>query len=490
MALGAAASAGVPFTASRVRADESGVVPLGTTEAMSPQASEGAGFAPDDSVAASEPEDPLPAPAEEPAAPAPPSVDPNPAALGPYLARPSETEMSVWFESDHGAPDFAEARAHASGRRSIAPFVEIEGGVFLATFTNLLPDTVYAYRFVDTRGGVHGSTFRTFPAERSITQIALGADIHPWSAPHTIYDRLADRAPHVYVGLGDQVYADVDLHLVPEPTREGYAKLYRRSWADPSIARFFSEVPAALVWDDHEIWNDYDGTSNEDRFLAGRQAYRRYQRSRMRERTPWSIVRIGAAEIFLLDTRTHRDPNYAEDGPTKTMLGGPQREALFHWIRTSRAGLRIVASPTPFHRYVTTGRDGWAYGFANERNALFAELEAHDPRTVLLVSGDQHWPGVFQHPLANGGHLIELQCTPTAAFFRPPPTEYGPDAWYVDGDHLGYGWLTVDGSGPEVRARFAWTDLEGRERYVLEHPTMQRVPTSQIETPAGRRDPA
>jgi len=409
-------------------------------------------------------------------------------ALGPYLARPSAHGMSVWFESDQGAPGIAEARDLSSRHRTVAPFSEIDRGLFLATFTDLRPDTGYSYRFVDAKSRVHTSTFRTFPTERSIAKVVFGSDIHPWSAPHSIFDRIADEAPHLYVGIGDQVYADVDVDTIPAATPEAYAALYRRTWNDPSIARCFRKVPAALVWDDHEIWNDYDGTTNQDRFLAARVAYRRYQRSRSRGSTPWSVVRVGAAEIFLADTRSHRDPNYANDVPGKSILGTPQREALMNFIATSTAGLRIVASPTPFHRYVTTGRDGWALGFAGERELLLRHIDAHDPRTVLLVSGDQHWPGVFSHALPSGGHVIELQCTPTSAFFRAKPTEVGPDVWYVDGDHTGYGSLVIDGTGPEPRARFAWTDSDGRERYVLEHPTMPRAPTTELE--AVTPDPA
>ena len=40
-------------------------------------------------------------------------------------------------------------------------------------------------------------------------------------------------------------------------------------------------------------------------------------------------VRVSNCDFFLLDTRSHRSPNFMPDGPEKTLLGSRQREELF-----------------------------------------------------------------------------------------------------------------------------------------------------------------
>ena len=80
--------------------------------------------------------------------------------------------------------------------------------------------------------------------------------------------------PHVLVLLGDQVYA----HKPPRDTLdaiwarrdagkppgetvadfEEYATLYRDSWGDPAIRWLLSTVPSAMIFDDHEVGDDWN----------------------------------------------------------------------------------------------------------------------------------------------------------------------------------------------------------------------------------------
>jgi hypothetical protein len=80
--------------------------------------------------------------------------------------------------------------------------------------------------------------------------------------------------PHALVLLGDQIYA----HKPPESTLdfirsrrdtnqppgeavadfEEYARLYRDSWADGAIRWLLSTVPSAMIFDDHEVGDDWN----------------------------------------------------------------------------------------------------------------------------------------------------------------------------------------------------------------------------------------
>jgi hypothetical protein len=87
-------------------------------------------------------------------------------------------------------------------------------------------------------------------------------------------DRPAEDLPHALVLLGDQVYA----HKPPESTLEfirsrrdkslppgeevadfeEYARLYADSWGDPAIRWLFSTLPSAMIFDDHEVSDDWN----------------------------------------------------------------------------------------------------------------------------------------------------------------------------------------------------------------------------------------
>jgi hypothetical protein len=87
-------------------------------------------------------------------------------------------------------------------------------------------------------------------------------------------DEPAENLPHALVLLGDQIYA----HKPPQNTLdfirsrrdtdmppgeavadfEEYARLYRDSWGDPAIRWLLSTVPSAMIFDDHEVSDDWN----------------------------------------------------------------------------------------------------------------------------------------------------------------------------------------------------------------------------------------
>ena len=86
--------------------------------------------------------------------------------------------------------------------------------------------------------------------------------------------RAGRRPPDLFLHLGDQVYADeVDpatLEFIRarrdtsrEPGEEAadfdeYCELYRNSWADPDVAPFLASVPSAMIFDDHDVHDDWN----------------------------------------------------------------------------------------------------------------------------------------------------------------------------------------------------------------------------------------
>jgi hypothetical protein len=141
-----------------------------------------------------------------------------------------------------------------------------------------------------------GSAFKTYPKERPM-QLLFGScrvaapHTPPYSlrkdedergreidALHTLAKRMQkeprERWPDVLMLLGDQVYADevppATMSLIearrdidePPGQRvldfEEYTELYRESWSDPEIRWLLSTVPSSMIFDDHDVHDDWN----------------------------------------------------------------------------------------------------------------------------------------------------------------------------------------------------------------------------------------
>ena len=110
--------------------------------------------------------------------------------------------------------------------------------------------------------------------------------------------------PHGLILLGDQVYADEvppevcafirsrrDPEVPPGETIadfEEYTQLYRTAWSDPPIRWLLSTVPSAMVFDDHDVHDDWNTSRDwvesiratgwwDDRIVGGFMTYWLYQ---------------------------------------------------------------------------------------------------------------------------------------------------------------------------------------------------------------------
>lgn len=380
--------------------------------------------------------------------------------------------MGFFVEATTAGPHVVEVRDAESLGLVAETTIPLDGhGLGRGDVSGLTADTEYRYLVRDGDETIAVGRFRTPPSGRaSRVNVAIGADLHWAFMPYVAFDRIRERAPTAMLAIGDQVYADRAPFGVVEPTEAAYRELYPLHWADDALASCWGEVPTMLMWDDHEITDDYDGR-DATRFAAAAAAYEAYQGIRNppppRPSARHYMTSLGPIDVFVLDTRSHRSPNHAPDGPEKSMLGVEQRADLEAFLLGSDAPVKLIASPTPFHDYADTGVDAWAHGFRFERDALFAFIRDEGIEGVVLASGDQHWPAVVRHDLGAGRELFELQCTPTAAYGRDRPTSVGADVLYLGPAEVGFGVLEVDATAaPSVR--FAWVDRHGAELFTME----------------------
>lgn len=262
--------------------------------------------------------------------------------------------------------------------------------------------------------------FVTLPDERTSASVSFawsgdlgsggrcrrGVDGYP------IFDVIRRYNPDFFLFLGDTIYGD---HLCPSPpnepgadfkatTLDAYRWRHRYQRGADALRRFLAETPVYVVWDDHEIRNNFSGPFDEH-MPAGRQAFREYWPIASPLQDPhrlYRAVQYGAdLELFILDVRQYRSRNGDRDSASKTMLGAAQLAWLLNGLRTSTATWKVIATPVPLSipkggdRSVP-GHDGWAggpdgTGFEQERQVIVDTILSHKVKNVVFLSGDVHW---------------------------------------------------------------------------------------------------
>ncbi len=217
--------------------------------------------------------------------------------LGPLLRYVSETEATVWVEAD------APCEVEVLGRRERAFTVE-ERFYALVRIEGLEPGGLYEYEVAldgERHWPVAGSelppsAIRTLAPGQPV-DVAFGScrvalphcepyvqskDRHESGREHDALRVLAaemtrrerDEWPELLFLLGDQVYVDEGSPRTRERIRrrrgtdtppgeevtdfEEYAWLYEESWSDPLVRWLLSTVSLSMLWDDHDMSDDWN----------------------------------------------------------------------------------------------------------------------------------------------------------------------------------------------------------------------------------------
>ncbi|MGK5672053.1 alkaline phosphatase D family protein [Micromonospora sp. URMC 106] len=218
--------------------------------------------------------------------------------IGPLLRRVVGTRATVWVETS--APAVVTVRT-ADGAHGTAPtFSAYEHHYALVVVEGLTPDSATTYEvLIDdevawpvAKSGFPPSVIRTRAADdldqpvrlvfgscRETTQHATTRRLPPDALDAYARRLMADPdpadLPDLLVLLGDQVYADVTSPTVRRLLKrrrrrpkgapsdqvvsfDEYTKLYLESWRDPEIRWLLSTVPSVMIFDDHEIIDDWN----------------------------------------------------------------------------------------------------------------------------------------------------------------------------------------------------------------------------------------
>ncbi len=369
-----------------------------------------------------------------------------------------DTAITVRWQVAH---DAAFARVVRQGQVQALP--ELAHSVHVQA-DGLDSDRSYHYRFMaggDANQWV-SATGRTStlpaPDARPAQWRLAYASCQRWEHGYfSAWRHVVDDAPDAVVFLGDYIYEYPGaLNAVRAGTGnwaltlEDYRKRYALYKGEADLQAAHAACPWFVVWDDHEVQNDYAGLSPGDsgpavadfaaRRAAAYQAY--YEHMPLRasvlthglaglasgaEMRIYGAARFGQlAALHMLDARQYRSPQACTRGgkpgsssvdpatcagwtdPSRTMLGLEQERWLDDRLRATAGtgGWNLLGQSTLFGpRDFKPGagaqfwNDGWD-GYAPARRRLTEALQKYRVADPVLLGGDVHenWVG---HVLAD-----------------------------------------------------------------------------------------
>ncbi len=428
-------------------------------------------------------------------------------------------------------PDLRDARLAGRGQR-----IPAAGFAAVVDVHDLQPDTRYFYALTATHQPPAGpgpfSQFRTAPPEGAAGPVTFvyGSCFTPGNpyGEATVRRLLTlmqgPDAPMFGLLIGDQIYPDAaqenGLGYIARTVND-YRTLYRLAWAETAWRDALANLSWRMMWDDHEVDNDWYWTS-PDRVEAQTSWYTRWLRrlggeprelwaniSRRRlhaaVQTFWEhqmmhapplrlppegaeshrpllltsdrghfayAFTYGPAAFYVLDLHSHR---YI--GPYgRSIMNAVQWADLEHWLLAVRdVPFKFLVSTVSvfFQQRLPFGGGRWD-DFPDDRRRLIHLLNAHQLDGVFILTGDLHV-----------AHIVEVTLEGVE---RPLPTwEFSVSPW---GQHV-FRWGALLGKParfPGVRAarwlgtwavpNFGWMRLGTEPRPWLEF---------HLETPAGPR---
>jgi len=372
----------------------------------------------------------------------------DPFQLGVASGDPTPTNCVIWtrlaprpLEPDGGmtlktvvtwevADDDKFSKIVKQGRATAAPEL---GYSVHADVDGLEPARWYFYRFRSGDATSPVGRLRTMPAAGTQPPLhfAFISCQHYEQGLYTAHDHMSRENLDLIAFLGDYIY---ESGPTPSATRQhasveprdlpGYRGRYAQYKTDAYLRATHALCPWLIIWDDHEVDNNYAGLAGEnnmeseeqmrERRAAAYQAWWENQPVRVPRARSWADLTImrtadwgSLARFHLLDGRQYRTDQACGDGthivpcgdwddPKRTMLGDAQEKWLSDGLATSRAHWNVLANQTmlaPFDTMpgpqVQLPMDNWS-GYPKARDRLLDSIAKHAPNRTVVVTGDIH----------------------------------------------------------------------------------------------------
>ncbi len=367
---------------------------------------------------------------------------------------------------------------------------------------HLQPSTDYWYRFRqgDAFSAVgHTRTAPALNAEVAHLRIALASCQHYEQGLFVAHQDIAQQPLDFVLFMGDYIYESsnpqyaVRLHSGEEPkTLAQYRQRYEQYKRDPMLQAAHAAHPWVLMWDDHEVVNDYANDQDRKytdpqqmlkRRAAAYQAYFEHQpvllgpdtnnpaNMRLYDQLSWGKL----ADVWTLDCRQYRSAQACRDpvrgggrmvvqcealsDPTRSMLGQAQERWLTDSLSHSKRQWKLVAQatqisatsvPTPVGR--SYWNDAWD-GYPQARKRLLQTVVDAQLQNVVTLGGDVHCnvaanlrlePNNPQSPIV-ASEFVTTSITSRGLGDKPAAVirESNADLLHYRPDERGYSLITV-----------------------------------------------
>ncbi|TAJ71426.1 MAG: alkaline phosphatase [Phenylobacterium sp.] len=362
----------------------------------------------------------------------------------------------------------------------------------------LKPGRDYWYRF--TAGGHASPTGRTRTAPEAGAwvdklRIAYGSCQKWESGYYSAHADLAEQDPDLVLFLGDYIYEKkaskdgVVRHHPPVDAQDLASYRERYAWykADPNLQAAHACAPWMVMWDDHEVSNDYGGDQDRSnppvaQFLRRRAAaYQAYYENMPLRRTVKPVgpnMRLyraldwgRLARLAVIDDRQYRahrscdaQSNKANGklipascpertDPRRSMLGARQEAWLQGRLGDTQARWNLLGQQTLMNEVVTpdgrVSNDGWD-GYSQTRRRVLEGWRDHKVPNPVVLGGDVHTFFAADLTLEPGGKPIasEFVGGSISSLGRSNEVVHGmmninPQIRFGDGDTRGYGQVDI-----------------------------------------------
>jgi hypothetical protein len=348
--------------------------------------------------------------------------------LGPMLRYVSETEATVWVETD--------AACEVAVLGAVEPTFRVEGHHYaLVRVAGLEPGSETPYEvaldgavrwpepgsdlppsLIRTLGGADpvdvsfGSCRVAYPHEAPYTKSKdedeKGHEVDAlWVMAQEMIREGPERFPELLFLLGDQVYVDEGSPAARERIRarrgtetapeeevtdfEEYTWLYHESWREPLIRWLFANVPTSMLWDDHDMSDDWNISYSWV--------------TEMNERSWWHRRMVGCiASYWIYQHLGNLSPAELDENEIYAAVRGNERadEVLFGWAREIDA---------------TDAGTRWSFcrDFGKTR-AIFVDSRAGrvlEPERRAMVD-DEEWNWIVAQTEGDFDHLLIATTVP------------------------------------------------------------------------------
>jgi alkaline phosphatase D len=297
----------------------------------------------------------------------------------------------------------------------------------------------YYYRFSSRGADSAVGRFRTaLPADsKAPVKFAFFSCQDYTHGYYNALDVMADGDYDFVVCLGDYIYAEA-YHSVkggtgvrddkigsenpnnPGIVREAvtladYRAKYQLYRSDPLLRAVHAKFPMVMLWDDHEVQDNYVGKPADGglpaakrfslaRKRAGRQAFFENMPAFSSGEKLYRKLSFGAnVDLIVMDQRTYRDNQPCDDAVVapcadynqpRDMLGRAQMNWVKNALASSKAKWKLMANEVTIMPTRVLGGANYTYdtwiGYPQEREELLTHIRDQQIKDVVFLTGDIH----------------------------------------------------------------------------------------------------